>query len=186
MSSTHFRKLSDLRVGGGSKGGLRGRQGDYNHHSYHVFFCCSVAKSCLTLCNPMDCNTSGFPVIHYPGVCSDSYALSQWHRLTISSCATPFSFCLQCFPPSFSIGSFPVSQLFILGSQNIGASAPASVLPMNIQGLFPLGLTGLISLLSNGLSRVFSSTTIWKHQFSGAQPSLWSNSHMHTWLLERP
>ena len=119
-----------------------------------------------------------------PRVCSNSRALSQWHCLTISSCATPFSFCLQCFPSSFPTGSFPVSQLFISGGQNIGVSAPASVLPMNIEGLFPLGLTGLI-LLFEGLSRVFSSTTIWKHQFFGAQLSLWSNSHKRTWLLEK-
>ena len=65
MSSTHFRKLSGLRVGGGLKGGLSDRQGDYNHQSYHVFFCCSVAKSCLTLCDPMDCSIPGFPVLHY-------------------------------------------------------------------------------------------------------------------------
>ena len=89
--------------------------------------------------------------------------------------------CLQSFPAS---GSFPVSQLFASGGQSIGASA--SVLPMNIQDWFPLGLTGLISLLSKGLSSVFSSTTIWKRQFFSAQPSLWSNSHIHTWLLGKP
>ena len=75
-----------------------------------------------------------------------------------------------------------MSQFFASGSQSIGASS--SVLPMNIQGWFPLGLTGFISLLSKGLSKVFSSTTLWKHRFFGAQPSLWSNSHIHTWLLE--
>ena len=80
--------------------------------------------------------------------------------------------------------SFPVSQLFTSGGQSIGASA--SVLPMNIQGWFPLGLTGLISLLSKGLSRMFSSTIVWKHQFFAAQPSLWSSCHIHTWLLEKP
>ena len=92
----------------------------------------------------------------------------------------PF-FCLQSFPASVS---FPVSQLFATGGQSVGASASTSVLPMNIQGWFPLRLTGLISLLSKGLSRVSSSTTIWKHQFFGAQPSLWSISHIHTWLLK--
>ena len=92
-----------------------------------------------------------------------------------------FSFCLQSFPAS---GSFPRSQLS--GGQNIGASALASVLPKRIQGWFPLGLTGFISLLSRGLSKVFSSTAIWKYQFFGAQPSLWSSSHICTWLLERP
>ena len=79
-----------------------------------------------------------------------------------------------------------MSWFFTLGGQSTGASASVSVLPMNIQGRFPLGLTGWISLQSKGLSRVFSSTTIWKHQFFSAQPSLWSNSHIHTWLLEKP
>ena len=88
-------------------------------------------------------------------------------------------------PQNFSAsGSFPISWLFTSNDQSIGASA--SVLPMNIQGWFPLGLTALISLLSKRLSRVFSSTTFWKHQFFGAQPSLWSSSHVHTWLLEKP
>jgi len=117
-----------------------------------------------------------------PGVCSVSCLLSQWCYLTISSSATHFSFCLQFFTAS---GSFPVSQLFASGSQSIGASASASVLPVNIQGWFPLGLTGLISLQSKGLSRVFSSTPVWKHPFFGAQPSLWSNSHICTSLLEK-
>jgi len=89
----------------------------------------------------------------------------------------PFSFCLQSFPASVS---FQMSQLFTSGSQSIGASASASVFPINIQGWFPLGLTGLISLQSKGLSRVFSKTTVQKHQFIGTQPSLWSNSHPYT------
>ena len=93
----------------------------------------------------------------------------------------PFSSCPQSFPAS---GSSPMSQLFASGGQNIGVSA--SVLPIKSQGWFPFGLTGLISLQSRGFSRVFSSTTIQKHQFLGAQPSLWSNSHIHTWLLEKP
>ena len=110
-----------------------------------------------------------------PRLCSNSCPLSQWCYLTISSSATHFSFCL----PSFSVsGSFPTSQLFATGDQNIGASA--SVLPMNIQGWFPLGLTGLMFLLSKGLSRIFSSTIIWKHQFFGSQTSLWSNYHQTT------
>ena len=96
---------------------------------------------------------------------------------------TPFSSCPQSLPAS---GSFPMSWLFTSGGQNIGASASASVIPMNIQGWFPIGLTGLISLLSKGLSSVFSNTTVWKHQFFSTQPSLWSNSHIHTWLLEKP
>ena len=96
-----------------------------------------------------------------PGVGSNSCPLSQWCRPTISSSASPFSSCPQSFPAS---GSFPMSQLFTSGGQSIGASALASVLPINIQVWFPLGLTYLI-LLSKGLSRVFSSTTAWKHQF---------------------
>ena len=95
----------------------------------------------------------------------------------------PFSSCRQFFPAS---GSFPVSQLFTSGSQSTGASASASVLAVNSQGWFPLGLTCLIHLQSKGLSRVFSSPTAWKHQFFSAQPSLWSNSHIHIWLLEKP
>ena len=95
----------------------------------------------------------------------------------------PLSSCLQSFPAS---GSFPKCWLYTSGSQSIGASASASVLPMNIQDWSPLGLTGLISLLSEGLSSVFSNTTVWKHQFFSTQPSLWSNSHIHTWLLEKP
>ena len=85
-----------------------------------------------------------------------------------------------------SIRVFPMSRLFTSGGQSIGASALASVLPVYIQGWFPLGLTGLISCQSKGLSRGFSSTTVRKHQFFSTQPSLWSNSHIHTWLLEKP
>ena len=99
-----------------------------------------------------------------------------------SSPATPFFPCLQSFPAS---GSFAVSWLFTSGDQSTGASASASVLPVNVQGWFLLWLAGLISLPSKGLSRVFSST-VWKHQFFGAQPSFRSNSHIYTWLLEKP
>ena len=100
---------------------------------------------------------------------------------TISSSVVPISSCLQSFPAS---GFFPVSLFFASGGQSIGASV--SVLPMSIQGWFPLGLTGLISLQSKRLSRVFSSTIIWKPQFFSTQPSLWSSSYIHTWLLEKP
>ena len=89
----------------------------------------------------------------------------------------------QSLPTS---GSFPMSQLFTSGGQSIGASASTSILSMSIQGWFPWGLTGLISLLSKGISRVFSNTTLQKHEFTGTQPSLWSNSHMYTGLLEKP
>ena len=106
-----------------------------------------------------------------------------WCHPTISSNVIPFFSCLQSHTAS---ESFPKSQLFISGGQNIGASASASVLPMNIQDWLPWGLTGLISLQSKGLSRVFTNTTVQKHQFFSAQLSLWSNSHIHTWLLEKP
>ena len=93
------------------------------------------------------------------------------------------SFCHQSFP---AWGYFPISQLLASGGQSIGASTSALVLPKNIQGSFLLGFTGLISLLSKGLSRVISSTTVWKNQFFGAHTSLWFNSHIQTWLLEKP
>ena len=175
-----------------------------------------------------------------PRVYPNSCPLSQCGYSTISSSVAPFSACPQSFPAS---GYFQMSQLFAWGGQSIGVSASASVLPMNIQDWFPLGWTGWISLQSKGLSRVFSNTTVqkhqffstqlhlqsnspymttvktialtrrtfvgkvmslllnmlskglsrvlscttvWKHQFFGAQPSLWSNSHIHTWLLEKP
>ena len=117
-----------------------------------------------------------------PRACSNSRSLSQWCHPTISSSVVPFSSCLQSFPAS---GSFPMSWLFTSGGQSIGASASASVLPMNIQGWFPLRLTGLIALQFKGFSGVFSNATVWKHQLFGTQPSLWPNSHFHTWLLEK-
>ena len=115
------------------------------------------------------------------GLCSNSCPLSWWCYPTISSSVAPFSCCPQSFPAS---RSFPGSRLFTSGGHSIGASASASVLPVNIQSRFPLGLTGLI-LLSKGLSRIFSSTTVQKNQFFSAQLSLWSNSHICTRLLER-
>ena len=119
--------------------------------------------------NPMDCSTPGFPVLHHPEVCPSSCPLSRWCHPTISSSVILFSYCLQSHPAS---GSFPMSQLFASGGQSIGTSASVSVLPMNTQGWFPLRLTGLISLLSKGLSRVFSSITVGKHQFFSAQLSV--------------
>ena len=119
-----------------------------------------------------------------PGVCSDSWPLSWWCHPNILSSVTRFYSCPQIFPSTRVF--FPVSPLFESGGQSIGVSTSASVLPMNSQGWFPLGLTGWIFLLSKGLSRVFSSTTFWKHQFFSSQPSLLSNSHIHTWLLEKP
>ena len=116
------------------------------------------------------------------GVYPNSCSLNRWCHPTVSS-VIPFSSCPQSLPAS---GSFPVSQFFPSGGQSIGLSASTSVLPMNIQAWFPLGWTGLISLLFKGLSRVFSNTTVQKHQFFNIQPSLWSNSHIHIWWLEKP
>ena len=108
-----------------------------------------------------------------PGACSNSCPLNQWCHPTISSSVALFSSCPPSYPAS---GSFPVSWLFISGGQSIRASVSASIFPVNIQGWFPLGLTGLISLQSKRLSRVFSSTTVQIHQFFRAQSSLWSKS----------
>ena len=113
-----------------------------------------------------------------PIVCSNSYPLSWWCYLTLLCSVAPFSFYLQSFPAS---GSFPMSKLVTSDGQSIGASA----LPVNIQCWFPLWLTSFISR-SKGLLRVFLSITIQKHQFFGPQPSLWSHSHIRTWLLEKP
>ena len=135
-----------------------------------VSWCCSVAKLCPAICDCMDCSSQVFPVLH----CLLEFAQIHVHwvspcYLTISSSAALFSFCHQSFPAS---KSFPMSWLFVSGGQSIGDSALAIVLPMNIQSWSPLGFIGLISLQSKGLSRVFSSTTIWEHQFFDAQPSL--------------
>ena len=148
-----------------------------------MFECsCYVTKLCLTLrLNGLQHARLPYPSPS-PRICSNSCPLSWWCPPTILSFFIPFFF-LQSFPAS---GFFPVSQFFPLGGQSIGVSALASVLPMNIQGWFPLGLTNLISLQSKGLSRVFSSATIPWHQFFGAQPSLWSSSYIHTWPLEKP
>ena len=118
-----------------------------------------------------------------PRLCSNSCSLSQRCHPTISSSAALFSFCPQSFPAP---GSFPVSWLFTSGGQSIGVSASTSVLIINIQDWFPLELTSLISFQSKGFSRVFFNTTVQKHQFFSAQTSLWSNSHIRTWLLVFP
>ena len=117
-----------------------------------------------------------------PRVYPNSCASSQWCHPAISSSGVPFSSCLQSFPAS---GSFQMGQLFASGGQTIGVSASTSVLSMNTQDWSPLGWTGWTSLQSKGLSRVFSNTTVQKHQFFGAQLSSQSNSHIHTWLLEK-
>ena len=140
---------------------------------------------CVQLCAPHGLQHARLPCPSlFPRVFANSCPLSLWCYPTISSSVVPFSSCPQSFLAS---GSFPMNQFFTSGGQNIGVSASASVLPMNIQSPFPLGWTGLISLVSKGLSCVFSSTTVQKHQFFGAQTnSLWFSSHICTWLLEKP
>ena len=136
-----------------------------------VHFSCSVVSDSL---RPHGLHHTRLPCPSpTPRACSNSCPLSQWCHPTILFFVVPFS-CLQSFPVS---GSFQMSQFFTSGGQNIGASASASVLPMNIQEWFPLGWTVWISLKSKGLSRVFSNTTVQKHQFFGAQLSLCSSSH---------
>ena len=140
--------------------------------------CCLLTQSCPTLFDPMDCSMPGFTVLHHLAELAQTYV--HWVSDAIQPCHTLSSPPAQSFPAS---GSFPMSQFFASGGQNTGASVSASVLLMNIQNWFPLGLTGLLSLQSKGLSKVFSNITVWKHQFFGAPPSLWSSCHIHTWLL---
>ena len=146
----------------------------HNSSARRSLCCSSVTKSLPTLSNPMDCSTPGFPVLHYLPEFAQIHVHWVGCYLSISSSVIPFSSWLQSFPAS---GSFPKSRLFVSGGQSIGASA--SVIPVNSQGWFPLGLTGLISLQSQGLF------TVWKPQFFSVQPSLWSNDHVWTWLLEK-
>ena len=173
----------------------------------------SVAQLCPTLCDPVNCSTPGLPVHHhlpeftethvhrvgdaiqpsnpllspFPPAPNPSQPSScpvvQWCYLNMSSSAALFSFCLQSFQAS---GSFPMDWSFPLDGQNIGASASSSVLPMNTQDWSPLEWTGWISLQSKGLSKVFSNTTVQKHQFFGTQLSSQPNYHIHTWPLEKP
>ena len=160
--------------------------------------CYSVNKSYLTLCDPMNCNMPGFPVLYYLWVCSNSCPWSWLCHLTNSSFIIPFCSCPQSFPASESFPiSSPLFPKFRVFSQWVGSLHQVTkVLELElelqhqsfqwIQGWLPLGLTGLISLLSKGFSRVFSSTTIQKHHFFNAQTSLWSNSYICTWLQEKP
>ena len=165
----------------------------------------SVAHSCLTLWNPIDCSTPGLPIHHQLLEFTQTHvhwvsdAIQPSHPSSplllpftpLHSPSLPFTLLpvvpffshLHSFPAS---GSFSISGLFASSGQSFGASASAYVLLMNIQSWCPFGLAGLISLLSRGLSRVFSSTTIRKHQFFGGAPSLRSNSRIRTWLLEKP
>ena len=144
-----------------------------------VKWCCfSVEQSCLTPCNPMNCgHTRPHCPSLSPGLFSNTCPLSHWCQSAILSSVTPYSSCSQ---------SSPKSKLFTSSGQNIGVTASASIIPMNTQGWFPLGLTGFISLLSKRLSRVFSSTRVRKLSFFSAQPSSCSKSHIHTWLLGQP
>ena len=143
--------------------------------------CYSVAQSCPALCKR----------VRLPWA-SLYFTISQsLLKLTSIESVMPSNHLNLCCPPLLpsifpSIRVFPVSQLFASGGQSIGASVSASVLPMNIHDWFPLGLTSLIALLSKGISRTFSNTTVLKYQFFGIQPSLWSSSHIHTWILEKP
>ena len=146
-----------------------------------VQFSCSVVSTSLRPHGPQHASPPYPSPI--PGVYPNSCPLCRWCHPTISSSVIPFSSHLQSFPTS---GSFQMSQLFATGSQNIEVSASTSVLPMNTQDWFPLGWTCWISLQSKGLSRVFSNTTVQKHQFFSTQFSLQSNTHIHTWLLEKP
>ena len=143
--------------------------------------CCSVSQSCptLQLHRPQHQASLSFTISQsLLKLCP----LSRWCHPAILSSVTIFSSCLLSFPAS---GSFQVSQLLASVCQSIGVSASVSVLPMNIQGWFPLGLTGLITLQSKGLLGVFSNTTVQKHQFFDTQLSLWSNSYIQKWLLEK-
>ena len=143
----------------------------------------SVTQSCLTLCHPMNCSTPGLPVHHQlpeftkTHVHRVSDAIQPSHPLSSPSPLPPV-------PPS--IRDFPMSQLFAWGGQSTGVSALASFLPKNTQGWSPSEWTGWISSQSKGLSRVFSNTTVQKHQFFGTQPSSQSKSHIHTWPQEKP
>ena len=146
-----------------------------------LFSCCycSVTQLCPTLWEPMDCSTPGCPVFHYLPKFFQTHVhwVNDTNHLIL---CRPLLLLPSIFPAS---GSFPMSQFFAPCDQSIGTSASASVLPMNIQSWFLLRLTGFFSLQSKRLPRVFSSTTVQKHQFF---ITLWSNSHIHTWLLEKP
>ena len=143
----------------------------------------SVTQPCLTLCERMNCSTPGLPVHHHLPEFTQTHVHRVGDVIQPSHPVVPFSSCPQSLPAS---GSFPMSQLFAWGGQSIGVSASASVLPKNTQDWSSLGWTGWISLQSKGLSTVFSNTTVQKHQFFSAQLSSHSNSHIHTWPLEKP
>ena len=154
----------------------------YRHVKLLVQFS-SVDQSCLTL-RPHESQHNRPPCPSpTPGVYSDSHPSSQWCHPAISSSVVPFSSCSQSLPAS---ESFPMSQFFAWGGQSTGVSASASFLPKKSQGWAPPEWTDWISLQSKGVSRVFSNTTVQKHQFFGTQPSSQSKSHIHTWPQEKP
>ena len=159
------------------------KRGRFLENAVHCYCCSSFVKSCPTL-QPMDYSMPGFPVLH----CLLEFA--QIHVRRVEDAIQPSHPLSPPSHPALNLSQhqvlYQLSQLFTSGDQSIGASASPSVLPMNIQDWFPLELTGLISLLSKVLSRVFSNTIVRKHQFFGPQPSLWFNSHIRTWLLEKP
>ena len=141
----------------------------------------SVVQLCPTLCDPMDWSTSGFPVHH------QLPELTQTHVHRVGDAIQSTCPLLSPSPSDFNLFQHQgLFQFSALEAKSIRVSASASILPMNIQVWFPVGLTGLNSLQSKGLSRVFSNTTVQKHQFFDIQPSSWSNSHIQTWLLEKP
>ena len=149
--------------------------------SLSVQFSCSVVSNSL---RPHELQHSRPPCpLPTPGVHSNSCPLSEWCHPAIPSSVVPFSSCPQSLPAS---ESFPMNQIFAWGGQSTGVSAFTSFLPMNTQDWSPLGWTSWISLQSKGLSRVFSNSTVQKHQFFGAQPSSQSNSQIHTWPLGKP
>ena len=150
--------------------------------NYSVQFS-SVAQSRPTLWDPMNCSTPGLPVHHQLPEFTQTHVQRVGDAIQPSHPVIPFSSCPQSLPAS---ESFPMGQLFAWGSQSIGVSALASFLPKKSQGWSPSEWTGWISTQSKGLSRVFSNTTVKKHQFFSAQLSSQSNSHIHTWPLEKP
>ena len=155
----------------------------HKYKKWMLYCAVLITLLCLTLCNSMDYSTPGFPVLHYLLEFAQTYV--HW----VSDAIQPSHLLWSASSPALNLSqpqSLFLCWLFASGGQSIGASASSSVLPMNIQDWFPLGLTGWISLKSKGLSRAFFNTTAWKHQFFSAQSSLWSNSHIYTWLLGKP
>ena len=159
---------------------------NWTEHGWHSVNICSVqfssvAQSCLTLCDPMDCSMPDLPVHH------QLPEFTQTHVHWVGDAIQPSHSLSSPSPPTFNLSQYQGLFKWVSSSHQVAkVSASASVLPMNIQNWFPLGWTGWISLLSKGLSRVFSNNTVQKHQFFGTQLSSQSNSNIHTWPLEKP